>query len=235
MTVTPEELAAYADDQLDQAARARVAEAVAADPVLARQVERHQALKAKLAAHYAPVLEAPLPAALVAAVEDGGRVVSLSEARARRNRRFAWGGGVALALAASLTLAVVLQHPAGDAALPGYASGELAGALDTHLPGEAPQGAPVRVVISFADASGALCRGYDAGQGSGIACHDSTGWRLQRQVESSSATPQDASAQYRQAGSADATLMAMAQDMAHGPALDPAAERAARAAGWRRH
>ena len=41
------------------------------------------------------------------------------------------------------------------------------------------------------------------------------------------------SADYRQAASADAAVMAAAQDMAAGPALDAAAERAARADGWR--
>src|SRR3546814_10941996 len=39
MTITPEEIAAFADGQIEGDARARIAAAVAADPELARQVE----------------------------------------------------------------------------------------------------------------------------------------------------------------------------------------------------
>lgn len=41
-----------------------------------------------------------------------------------------------------------------------------------------------------------------------------------------------ATGEYRQAGSAEADLMAVAQDMARGDPLDPDQERAAKAAGW---
>ncbi len=237
MTPSPETLAAYADGELDAVMQAEVERAMAADPALARQVERHRALKARLAAHYAPVLDAPLPPGLLAAVsqpQTGAEVIDFSAARARRPRRLAWGGGIGLALAASLTLAVVLQHPGGNGPGPGYADGALASALDTQLSGQAPDGAAARVVISFADASGALCRGYDSGQGGGIACHDARGWKLIRQVGGGAAAGPGDDGAYRQAGSHDAALMALAQDMAQGPALDPAAERAARAKGWRK-
>src|SRR3546814_6659225 len=57
MTITPEEIAAFADGQMEGDAKARVAAAVAADPQLARQVEAHRALAARLAGHFAPILE----------------------------------------------------------------------------------------------------------------------------------------------------------------------------------
>lgn len=235
MTLSPETLAAFADGQLDSAEAADVARAVDADPALARQVERHRALRARLAAHYAPVLEAPLPDRLRQAVmPPEATVVDLAQARARRTRRLTWGGGIGLALAASLTLAVVLQRPGAETPLPGYADGALASALDNQLSGQAPVGAPVRVVISFADASGALCRGYASGQGGGIACRDDRGWKVTRQLGAQVATPEADDGAYRQAGSHDAALMALAQDMAQGAALDQAAERAARAEGWRK-
>jgi anti-sigma factor RsiW len=97
-------------------------------------VERHRALRARLAAHYAPVLEAPLPDRLRQAVmPPEATVVDLAQARARRTRRLTWGGGIGLALAASLTLAVVLQAGRRNAAA-GYADGALASALDNQLP-----------------------------------------------------------------------------------------------------
>ena len=43
MSVRREELAAYADGELDAAREAEVATAVAADPALAREVEAHRA------------------------------------------------------------------------------------------------------------------------------------------------------------------------------------------------
>lgn len=231
MSVSPETLAAYADDQLQGAERADVERAVLADPDLARQVERHRALKDRLAAHYAPVMAAPLPDALLTALaQSPSPVADLAAVRARRKRWLGWGAG--LALAASLTLAVVLPRGGGDGALPGYADGPLASALDTQLSGQAPAGARFRVVISFADASGALCRGYAGGQGSGIACHDKRGWKVTREVGGAPGGADAGDAAYRQAGSADAALMALAQDMAQGPALDAQAEQVARAKGW---
>ena len=46
-------------------------------------------------------------------------------------------------------------------------------------------------------------------------------------------TDTPASTEFRQAGSADAAIMAAAQDMAAGSALESAAEKAARANGWK--
>ena len=48
MSVTREELAAFADSQLDEARQSEVAAAVEADPTLAAEVERHRALGASI-------------------------------------------------------------------------------------------------------------------------------------------------------------------------------------------
>ena len=61
MTPTPEQLAAFADDQLEGAEHDSVGAAIAADPALARQVEAHRALKARLGQHFAPIAQAPVP------------------------------------------------------------------------------------------------------------------------------------------------------------------------------
>ena len=47
MTVTREELAAFADGELDPAREAEVAAAVAADPELEAQLEAHRTLRAR--------------------------------------------------------------------------------------------------------------------------------------------------------------------------------------------
>lgn len=118
MSITEDTLAAYADGELEGAEAARVAEAVAAVPALAAKVEAHRALKARLAAHYAPIAEQTVPAhfaALLSGGQDkneagGGEIISFAAERQKRGlvpmlRR--WGPIAGPALAASLVLAVL--------------------------------------------------------------------------------------------------------------------------------
>lgn len=247
MSISPEMLAAYADDQLDGAERAMVEQALAQDPALAQEVATHRALRARLVAHFAPILEETLPESLTRALKappapQTATVVSIETARARRREREArspnpepmskvparprWAVGAGIALAACVALAVMIGRPAMVPAS-NYAAPELAQALDSRLSGEQGGSGP-QVLLSFADATGAVCRGFAGSQASGIACHDAHGWRLERRFPG--VTAQEGA--YRQAGSTDPKLMAAMQDMAVGGALDPAAERAARARGW---
>jgi hypothetical protein len=236
MTVTEEMIAAYADGELEGAQKAEVEAALAADPALARKVDAHRALKARLAAHYAPFAQDEVPtrlAALLAADSDqrsggGGEVVDLAGERQRRGlapvlRR--WAPIAGPALAASLLLAVWQPWQGG---LPeGYAAGELASALDTQLAASQPADAETRILLSFEREGGGLCRAWRGAEAGGIACRDATGWKIERQF----ALGEAAGGQFRQAGS-EADLLAAAQDMAAGGALDAAGERAARERGW---
>lgn len=227
MTVTPETIAAYADGELDELAAARVARAVAESPELAEQLAAHQALREQLAAHFAPILSEPVPTAISAPIVAASKVVDLGQVRAERAAWWQapavrWGGP---ALAASLMLAVLL--PRGGDTPQGYAPTQLAAALEAAPSGTASDG--TRVLLSFRDEAGAFCRGYASPVQSGIACKDATGWRVRMTADGSAAQ----TGEFRQAGSAEAVVMAAAQDLAAGPALDAAGERAARANGWR--
>lgn len=235
MNITEELLAAYADGQLDAAEAARVEAAIAADPALARKVEAHRALRARLSAHYAPIAAQPVPAQLAellakgpAQGAGGGEVVSLAAARKRRGlpamvRR--WAPLAGPALAASLVLA--LWQPWQGGAGEGYAGEQLAAALDTQLAGAAPAGSETRILLSFERAGGDLCRAWRSAAEGGIACRDTTGWKIERQF----ALGEAQTGEFRQAGS-EADLLAAVQDMAAGAALDAAGERAARERGW---
>ena len=233
MTITREELAAYADGELDAARPAEVEAAVEADPALAAEVERHRGLKAALAGRFAPILEQPVPERLTALLSAPrpAEVIDLVAARERRElrptlRRWApWLAGPALA--ASLALALLWQ-PSGAPA--DRATGALAAALDSQLAGEQPSAARPRILLSFRDQAGAYCRAYRAPEEAGLACRDGQGWQVRRRISDEAV----AATEYRQASSADASVFAAAQDMASGPALSPAEERAARARGWRR-
>ena len=129
MTITREELMAYADGELSGTEKARLEAAIAADPELGRQLAAEQALRANLAAHFAPVSAEPLPdewlkmidsASAAPASSDtaraGADIVSLAEVRAARKepaprwRIPAWGTG--LAMAASLALGLVIGKSA---------------------------------------------------------------------------------------------------------------------------
>ena len=229
MTITPEQLAAYADGELDDLTAVRVCRAVEADPALASELAQLSGLRTMLAARFDPVLAQAVPARLTAPIEAAVKVVSLSDVRASRQSlwqrpqfRFAAGS----AIAATLVIAVLVGRPAGAPA--GYADGQLAAALDGVLSGQtAPDS--TKLLLSFRTETGTACRGFAGKSASGIACHDDQGWKL----EAVGGANAQQTAQYQQAGSADAAIMAAAQDLAAGPALDAAAEQAARAAGWK--
>jgi hypothetical protein len=230
MRVTREELAAFADGQLEEPRRSEVAAAVAADPGLAAEVEQHRALKDKLAAHFAPSLDQPVPESLTARL--GGAEPKVADHTAARQRKVArgiprWGWIVGPALAASLALAVFL--PREDGVPEGYATRKLASALDDQLVATQASDAPTRILLSFRDDAGQYCRAYSDNSQSGIACKDEAGWR----ISAIAAGTAPAKGDYRTAGSAAARIMAIAQDAAVGPALTAEEEQAAKAKGWR--
>lgn len=226
MTVTREDLAAFADGELDAAREAEVAAAVAADPALQAEIETHQALRARLGAHFAPIMDAPLPDRLTAMLRpEPTNVVDFAKARERRDTRIPrWSWIAAPALAASLALAVLLPR-GGD----GYAQGQLAETLDGQLIAAQAADAPTRVLLSFRDEAGAYCRAYAGEAQSGIACRDDEGWKLRFEGEGIAVQGGD----YRMAGNPAAAVLDRAQAMAAGAALDAEQERAARASGWR--
>lgn len=232
MTISPEDIAAFADGELSGEREAQVAAAVKADPELAQQVERHMALKATLTGHYAPVLGQPVPnrlAAMLAEPYQAG-VVDFAAAREKRESRRLlphWGWIAGPALAASLALAVFL--PGQGAGAPAYADTQLAAVLDERLVAGQSQAEETRVLLSFRSEEGRYCRAFSGSAGGGIACHDDEGWKLEAVRKGSEGALTD----YRMAGAGDAEILGLAQDMAAGPALDAEAEKAARAHGWR--
>lgn len=191
-------------------------------------------------AHFAPVAELPVPSEWEDRIRraTSAQVIDLAVVRSNRAPAAAlrwwrnpWAG---MAVAASLALGVFVGMQAGqggpialsNGAL--VASGDLGKALDTQL-ASAQDGAAIRMLGTFQKQDGAVCRAFAGAQASGIACRDGGQWHLQHVLPGSRAD----TAGYRQAGSADGELMAIAQGMAKGDPFDAAQERAARAKGWR--
>ncbi|MEP6867429.1 MAG: anti-sigma factor [Novosphingobium sp.] len=244
MTITPEEIMAYVDGELDEAERNRVTLAALADMDLAEKITAERALRERLTSHFAAVVDAPVPAAWEQTIRDAAapEVIDLAAARQGkaaatappRWRERSWMGA---ALAASLVLGVFVGgqwQGAGNAgpivAKDGVLrpSGTLATALDVQLASD-QTGAPLRIVATFQRTGGDICRTFSGPQASGIACRDKAGWQLEHLMPGSIRNAQA----YQQAGSHDAELMELTQNMAAGEPLDPAQERKAKARGWR--
>lgn len=236
MAMDDDMLMAFVDGELDDIGRARVERALAEDPALAARLDVQRRLRARLAAHYAPIAEEAVPDRLRRMLESN--VVALPAAPARRARP-TWRSFAALAATLVLGLAVgrTLLAPAAPAAGPiaveggiMVARGELAEALDTRLASAQAPNAATRIGVSFAAGDGRLCRTFDATAAAGVACRGDTGWQVMMTAAGSGA----ARADYRQAGTENLLVQQAAQDMMAGDPFDEAAERRARDSGWRR-
>lgn len=220
MTIDPETLMAYADGQLGPIEARRVAQAIAADPALAEQVDRHRALAASLRDAFASIERAPVPANLETLLRESSKVVPLTP----RNERPFWIGAVAASLIAGL-FAAPLVMPRSDLVIEDgrtLARGDVARALDTQLASTQTDAYAVRIGVTFRDKARRLCRSFERGATGGIACASGKDWQVERLYGGLTAQRAD----YRQAGSPAAELMADAQAMMAGEPLDAADEAA---------
>jgi len=202
-----ETLMAYVDGELDAAARAQVAGAIAADPQIARRVAAHEALRGRLRATFDEVLEEPVPPQLISLVHlranapTRGQLLQFPGKRTPQRAWWQWSS-----LAASFVLGALVWQFASRL----YAPGPLS---ESH--GE------------FV-ASGALARAL-SGQLS--AQQNPSAWKVQ--VLAHDEVPQVATGQYRQAASSlPPTVLRAVDELIAGDPLDAAAEAQARAAGW---
>lgn len=240
-----EELMAYADGELDDARRAEIAAALERDPEAARVVARPRALRERLQAGFAAELEEPVPEALrqllVPPATSAEGTADLAAHRGRRREpgaRRVPGLPQWAAIAASLTLGVLIGHLLGGrddslATVDGrlVAAGRLAEALDRQLAAAPDADQPVRVILSYRDREGRVCRSFVAtrpGEISGLACRTQGDWRLELL-----APAPGAGGEMRAASSLPPAILAAIENSMAGEPFDAGAERAAREAGWR--
>lgn len=230
MTIDPETLMAYADGELDPLSIRRVEKAIATDPALAAQVAAHRTLRAKLASHFAPMIEAPLPDRLTALLDQ--TVVPIKEAaRTPASFRVRSLAAVAAALVIGLMLGQMIDlgtpAPVGSRQGQLIAQGDLARSLDTQLASAQRANAVTRIGLTFRSDAGNICRTFEDASLSGIACRAGDEWQLKRVIAGKAQTKES----YRHAGSAD--IMDAAQAMMVADPMDAADERKARESGWR--
>lgn len=239
MDISEQDLQAYVDGELAPADRARVEAAIAADPALARTVERERALRLRLHAAFDPVLDEPVPPRLQALLRDepgaaqpAHNVVDLAARRVRP----AWHVP-AYALAASLLVVAAslwLRPGAAPVRMQDdrlVASGALARSLDRALASAPESASSVAIGISFRATDGRVCRSFAQGHAlAGLACRSGDHWTIEVM-----ATPTEAPrGEVRQAASTTPPEVQAAIDARlQGEAFDAAQERAARDHGWR--
>lgn len=245
MRFSDEMLMAYADGELDLVARAEIEAAMAADPAMARAVERHRALASKLQSAYGGVLDEPVPQRLAKLVEPPAAepVIRLSPPRAAlaalQAAHARWQLPQWSALAASIALGAAIgvllsrapSAPYEQTAHGLVARGELDDALTRQLAGSLGTGGP-RVGISFRDRDGDYCRTFHLQHESplaGLACRAGAEWQL----EVLAAAPALAG-DLRPATAMPMAVLHAVDAMIEGEPLDVAAEKDARDGGWRR-
>jgi hypothetical protein len=233
-------LMAYADGELDDVLNAEISAAIERDPALAQRVERHRALRARVAGAYASVLDQPLPERLLAAAGGSQRRTEVLQFPARTAPAEArrWGTREWASLAASLVLGMLLSWQfiapsrramvtASNGAL--VASGALARALDSQLASTQRPEDPVQIGLTFRAQDGSYCRSFTLKRAAtaGLACRASGEWRVP--VTAAAASPE---AGVRQASSPPPAVLSAIEARIAGDALDAAGEENARLGGW---
>ncbi len=174
MSFDPATIAAYVDGELDDLTARRIERDAESDAALAAEIARCRVLSAQISAHFAPVVDEPVPDRLRALLVGKGVDTSLSERREARRARFApahWGA-IAASLLLGLTLGLRPWAPAPDVTSADgmlVASGGLAEALDTQLASNQPADADIRIALSFRDRAGRICRSFAGRDLSGVA------------------------------------------------------------------
>jgi anti-sigma factor RsiW len=235
-----ETLMAYADGELDDLLNAEISAAIERDPALARRVERHRALRARIGGAYSTVLDQPLPQRLLAAAGGSPRRAEMLQfpARTAAAERRRWGTREWASLAASLVLGMLLSWQfvgpsrramvtASNGAL--VASGALARALDSQLASTQRPEDPVQIGLTFRGQDGSYCRSFTLKRAAtaGLACRASGEWRIPVTAAAASAE-----GGVRQASSPPPAVLSAIEARIAGDALDAAAEENARLDGW---
>lgn len=245
-----EHLAAFVDGELSPEEAAAVVMHLADHPGDQAFVDDLFAANAALAQAFSAPMSAEVPAAIRAAIlgggdgggdgrgDGGGRVVAL---RPRRRMPLVWGGMAAAAVVAGVLLPGLLT-PVG----PGPAPGPLAAADPVaQMLEQQPSGSPIAlgggreamVLASFALPGGVFCREIEmidppAGRiDYAVACREGDGWDVR--ITLAEAADQAGGGFVTANGDEADALIRLLQDGAAARPLDPRAEAAAMAAGWR--
>lgn len=226
--IADESLIRYLDGELDPEARATIDTALKEDPALNARLRRLRDSSEQVRTAFAATLDEPVPERLVAEAA-GGQVIAFPRRTPPPGARLWWSRA---AIAASVLVGVFIGQSTGRPMVGSDLStrGALTSALNDQPSSDT--GSRVRVALSFRSSEGPYCRAFSLAKErtAGLACRTPTGWRVRMMAPDTGA----ASGEYRMAASAlPAPVLALAQSLASGPALDARGERAAIANRWK--
>lgn len=250
MTISTDDLAAYADGELTGDSAEAIRTALETDAELRTELDRLQALKSTLSAQFDQVLDEPVPDDLIATAmgsdtdslvdADSAEIVDFGAARPSRLAALTSSWPQIAAMAASLAVGVImgglfLSDSGGDGLIGqsgnGLAArGQLAAALTGQI-GDQPAMNGIALPVTFRDDEGHYCRAFAARSDNlaGIACREGEDWQVRMMVDGA-----HADAPYRTASSTLPLSVLESLDlMMAGEALDADAERAAQTQDWR--
>jgi hypothetical protein len=227
-----EKFFAWLDGELGPAEAAEMAAKVAVDPELARLAEQHRALGAHLKGAFDPIALESVPARLQEQLRPSAEVIDFAGAkRMRRMPSFPQWTALAATLAVGILVGTMASERGGaPVEVQGgkmYAAAALDRALETQL-ASAPAG-DVRIGLTFRNPAGEICRSFTERTSSGLVCRSSGRW----QVEGLFAAPEGQSSDYRMAAGMDPNLAALVDSTMSGEPFDSAAEKTAKARGWK--
>ena len=235
--VEEEKFFAWLDGELSPDEAARVEAEVAADPELSKLAAEHRSMAAGLRGAFSAVETQLVPERLQDMLKGDGKVVSLADARSRRQARLAQPLWVqAAALAATLAVGVFAgsqfvgssSSPVEPGAGRLIASASLDQALSEQL-ASAPATSGPRIGLTYRDKSGAVCRTFEDRAASGLACREGGDWRIRSLFQGAEGQAAD----YRMASGGDPQLMEAVDASIDGEPFDAAQEKAAMERGWR--
>jgi len=252
MSISDEQLVAYADGELDGAEfvtqRATLEAALQSDPALARRLAQHRLLREHLSGLHASVLAEPVPERLLAAARAtaGAPVTDLNAVRAAKAAQGRPARRVPIwsAMAASVLIAVgvgylaFLQRSGNPLALKNgelVARAALDQALNQQLSGAASVGGIAQMGVSFRARNGEYCRTFALNQAhpvAGLACRQDQAWHIKALAPTDS-TPGNAAGYRLAASELPPTVRTKVEELIDGDPLDAAAEAQARTAQWR--
>ncbi|HEX4742806.1 MAG TPA: hypothetical protein VH353_15875 [Caulobacteraceae bacterium] len=242
-------LMAFVDGELDAGRSREVQRALARSPELTARLAAHRAVRKRVAGAWSSALAEPVPGRLMAIVAGAKtsappEVVDLAAVRRQRRQAAARPAPRSVGLLAAACLAVGLVigfagsglGPAPAVVTRGgalVAQDGLARALENQLVADQSPAQPVRIGFTIRAQDGRYCRTFldRRSRLAGLACRTGARWTVPLAAATGGAEHAGA---YRLAGDEmPAPVLAKAQAMAAGPALDAPAESAARELGWR--
>ena len=229
MNFDDEMIMAYVDGELDLVTAKRIEKAAAADAGLAGKIAAQHRLRARLSAHFDPVLDEPVPQRLQAPLN----VVQLGPDKSAPSRfRVTQWAAMAASLAIGLMVGPQIFAPdAGPVTVEGgmlVASADLDKALTTQLASSQANDAPVRIGLTFRNDDNAICRTFEGADMSGIACRNNRAWQIRQSFSGTTAH------EFRQASAGEIAraATAMMADNSGQSIADAEAEKAWQKAGW---